>query len=573
MKQTLLILFTLLSGLTFAQIPSYVPQNGLRGFYPFSGNANDASTYGSHLTNSGAVLTTDRHGYANSAYSFNGINQSMTRTTQNFTLTSTGSFTISIWIKKPNTTGGVALIHGTTAANNFIWLLQGGTTNLTFATNKQQSAWINAPTSGINIGTWEHYLMVYDAGAMSTYRNGVLEGTNTFTYTNVTSANLPLYIGKGISGGYFPGDMDDLGIWDRALTTCEINDLYTETNTIVGVGAGSDTTICQGSSVTLTGSGASTYVWNQGVINGTSVSPNSTTTYAVTGMDGSGCSAWDEITVTIDPISIDAGLNQTICAGDTVTLTGSGGISYSWNNGVVNNAPFVPSNPGTYTVVGANAAGCTRADSLSIFINPVPVINGGMDTSICEGSSVTLSASGGNFITWNNGIFNNIAFTPTSTMSYIVTGTNGFNCPGSDTVTVTVNQPTTSTLTINAMDQYVLNGTTYTASGTYTQTIPNAAGCDSLITLNLSLDFTGISENSSDDINWFPNPAVDHLNINVNAELANNEVQIYNLNGKLVKTEILHDGLNELDVQNLPSGEYICVFAKMESANFKWMKK
>jgi hypothetical protein len=573
MKKTLLLIFTLLSTLSFSQIPSYVPQNGLRGYYPFSGNTNDVSSYASHLTNSGALLTTDHNGIPNSAYSFNGTNQSMSRNTQNFVLTSTGSFTISVWMTKPNATGGVALIHGSSAAGNFIWLWQGGGSSMTFATNKQQSAWINAPTTGLNTGTWEHYVMVYDAGAMSHYRNGVLEGTNTFTYTGVTSANLPLYVGKGISGGYFNGSMDDLGIWDRALTACEISDLYNETNTLTGIGAGSDTTICAGQSITLNGSGASTYIWNQGITNGTSFNPTTTKTYVVTGVDAAGCSAWDDVVVSITPISIDAGLSQTICDGDSVTLTATGGISYVWNNGVTNAVPFIPTIVGTYSVVGTNAAGCTQSDNVSIFINPSPVINAGNDTSICAGSSVTLSASGGNFLTWNNGVFNNITFNPTSTTTYTVTGSNGFNCPGADSVVVTVNQPTSSTLNINALDQYVLNGTTYSSSGTYTQIVLNSAGCDSTITLVLQLDFTGLIELGSESVKWYPNPSIDQLNIIVKPVMENSQIRIINLKGELVKIVILKEGLNELDVQNLPSGEYVCLFDAKEEMNFRWMKK
>jgi hypothetical protein len=196
-----------------------------------------------------------------------------------------------------------------------------------------------------------------------------------------------------------------------------------------------------------------------------------------------------------------------------------------------------------------------------------------MDTTVCDGSSVILSATGGNFLTWNNGVFNNIAFTPTSTATYTVTGTNGFNCAGTDSVVVTVSQSSSSTLNINAMDQYVLNGMTYTTSGTYTQTIPNSIGCDSVITLVLQLDFTGLNEFGNEKISWYPNPTIDQLNILVNPEVTNSQVRIYNIKGELVKIAILKEGLNELDVQSLPSGEYLCTFDAKDNMNFRWIKK
>jgi hypothetical protein len=61
-------------------------------------------------------------------------------------------------------------------------------------------------------------------------------------------------------------------------------------------------------------------------------------------------------------------------------------------------------------------------------------------------------------------------------------------------VVVTVLENATSSLTQTALDSYTLNGQTYTQSGTYIQTVPAANGCDSIITLNLSLGFTGIDE-------------------------------------------------------------------------------
>jgi hypothetical protein len=74
MKKHLLILATaLLSISTFAQIPTYVPANGLVGWWPFNGNANDESGNGNNGTVNGATLTTDRFGNANSAYDFDGV--------------------------------------------------------------------------------------------------------------------------------------------------------------------------------------------------------------------------------------------------------------------------------------------------------------------------------------------------------------------------------------------------------------------------------------------------------------------------------------------------------------------
>jgi hypothetical protein len=62
---------------------------------------------------------------------------------------------------------------------------------------------------------------------MKVYKNGILQGTTTYTHTGATAVNIPLYIGRGFSGAsYFNGSIDDIGIWNRELNQSEINALY-----------------------------------------------------------------------------------------------------------------------------------------------------------------------------------------------------------------------------------------------------------------------------------------------------------------------------------------------------------
>ncbi len=87
----------------------------------------------------------------------------------------------------------------------------------------------------------------------------------------------------------------------------------------------------------LAGSGAVSYTWDNGVTDGLSFTPAlGTTTYTVTGTDANNCVNTDQADVTVNPLPIvDAGLDQTVCNdGATVTLTGSGAVSYTWTNGV-----------------------------------------------------------------------------------------------------------------------------------------------------------------------------------------------------------------------------------------------
>ncbi|MFK8038626.1 MAG: LamG-like jellyroll fold domain-containing protein [Crocinitomicaceae bacterium] len=625
MKIQVLLFFLCITTFINAQIPAYVPVNGLKSYWPFSGNPNDISSNASHLTNSGAVLVNDRFGNPNSAYSFNGTNQYLTKTSPSFTFAATDDFTVSVWISKASNAGGVAMMNGSSASGNFIWLLQGGSTNMTFGTNKQQSAWTFIPAA-YTINTWDHYVGVYQSGSMTFYKNGVVQSTGTMNHPNITSANLPFFVGRGINGSYFNGSIDDLGVWDRALTACEISDLYNSSQTLLTVNAGVDTTICSGSAHTLIGTGANTYVWDNSVVNGVSFNPITTQVYTVTGTDAAGCSGWDQMTITTIASQINAGSDQLICvggsttlsasggtnyvwdngvidgvafvpttslytvtgtgsngctgsdevlitqytppinagpsstnvcAGNSILLSGTGGISYIWDNNVTDSVAFIPTQSTLYTVIGTDTAGCTGTDQIQVNVMPVPIVEAGPNITICNGESVILTATGANGYTWNNNVSNGVAFSPTLTTIYNVIGANQSNCTNTDSVTVFVNQPTSSTLNISAIDEYILNGEIFTASGTYTQVTSNADGCDSTITLNLTLGFTGVNETENKLIQFYPNPINSILNIQLNNYSNELELYLYANDGRLIKKIDIVNQFSQFDLSELSAGIYL----------------
>ena len=222
---------------------------------------------------------------------------------------------------------------------------------------------------------------------------------------------------------------------------CENTDQITIT---IGVNptvfAGSDFSICQGESVTLSGGGADSYVWDNGVTNGTAFTPTATTTYQVTGSTSIGCFNTDVITVTVNPLPIvDAGLPQTICVGESITLNGSGAVSYVWDNGVQNGVSFNPTTTQNYTVTGTNANNCSATDQVQVTVNQLPLVDAGNSITICAGESVTLTASGATTYIWDNGVSNGVSFNPTTTITYEVTGVDAFGCENTDQVLVTVN--------------------------------------------------------------------------------------------------------------------------------------
>ena len=622
----ILPIFLVISQVLFAQIPSYVPVAGLQCYYPFNGNGNDASTLNNHLTNNGAVLTTDRFGTPDAAYSFNGSSQYLIRNTPSFTFNPTSTFTVSLWHNR-NTSSvvGIPIMHATNAAGNFIWIFQTGATNMQFGTNKQQSAWIWAQsTSTTNV--WTHIVLVYNAGAMTLYKDNVAVATGTFNHTGVTSATLPLYIGRGIGGSYFNGKIDDIGIWNRCLSACEINDLFNASNSLTTVSAGPDLYACNGGTVTLNGTGANTYFWSPNVSNGSTFTPSINQTYTLSGFDANGCSAWDQTNVLLEQFSINAGQDLTVCQGDSAVLTATGAPNILWNNNdvsngipffplnsgyvtafatspngclasdsvlltinpapavnagfdlfpcpgdsitllatgannliwngsIANDTTFVPTMSGTYVVSGNDSLGCSGSDTLQVFYGTLPDLNAGPDQSVCFGQEVTLTGTGGIFMYWDNNIPDGVPFMPQTSDSYVLNGASNEGCLGTDTVFVTVNESTSNTISVTGLDSYSLNGETYTSSGTYTQILTNAAGCDSILTINLTLDFTGLNENQK-EFKLYPNPVKDILVVSVMPELIGRELEMMNIEGKRVHSIEMTTANQTINVQHLPAGIY-----------------
>uniref|UniRef100_UPI00261CC579 T9SS type B sorting domain-containing protein n=1 Tax=Fluviicola sp. TaxID=1917219 RepID=UPI00261CC579 len=197
---------------------------------------------------------------------------------------------------------------------------------------------------------------------------------------------------------------------------------------------------CQGGSITLSGSGAQTYAWDNSVNNGVSFTPTSTQTYTVTGTDANGCQNTAQVSVTVNPLpTVDAGMDQSLCQGGTVTLSGSGAQTYTWTNGITNGVAFVPVSTQTYTVTGTDVNGCQSTDQVSVTVNPLPVVEAGLPQIVCAGVNVTLSGSGAQTYLWDNGGTNNVPFTPTTTGMYTCTGTDANGCQNTDQVLVTVN--------------------------------------------------------------------------------------------------------------------------------------
>jgi len=285
------------------------------------------------------------------------------------------------------------------------------------------------------------------------------------------------------------------------------------------VNAGNDQTVCEGTAVTLSGSGATTYAWDNGVTDGVGFVPAvGTLIYTVTGTDGNGCFATDQVQVTVNPNPIvNAGIDQTVCEGTVVTLSGSGAVTYSWDNGVADGMGFVPA-VGTvvYTVIGTDGNVCTATDQVQVTVNPNPIVNAGVDQTVCEGTMVTLSGSGATTYTWDNGITDGVGFVPAvGTVIYTVIGTDGNGCFAADQAQVTVNP---NPIVNAGVDQTVCEGTMVTLLGSgatsyawdngITDGVGFVPAVGSLVYTVIGTDGNGCSATDQVQVTVNPNPIV-----------------------------------------------------------------
>jgi hypothetical protein len=250
--------------------------------------------------------------------------------------------------------------------------------------------------------------------------------------------------------------------------------------------------ICNGNSTTLSGTGATTYTWTNGIINGTVFFPSTTTTYTVIGTVAStGCTntAVSSVTVNATPtLSVNSG---TICSGNSFTMVPSGASTYTYSSG---SAIVSPTTNTSYSVTGTSALGCLSSNTAvsSVTVNALPTITVSSG-AICAGNSYTINANGATSYTSVPALTGPIV-TPTATTDYSITGTDANGCVSSNTAvsTVTVNALPTVSVTSGA----ICAGQSYTMIPSGATTYTYSSGSDVVTpTINASYNVTGTDAN------------------------------------------------------------------------------
>jgi len=225
MKTKILLSLILISLNSTAQIPSYVPLNGLVGWWPFNGNANDESGNGNNGTVNGATLTADRYGLANKAYSFDGVDNKIIISAQN-NISQQSDYTLSLWFKSAvSTYNGAFVSFGT-------WFCKLGHDSPGFFYKDEigniSNNWYEQAHFGVEppINVWNNLILKKSSNNVTLIlNNSIIGNMTTYGFTNFNPSSL-IQFGYYCCQEYFSGSLDDVGFWNRALTEQEILALY-----------------------------------------------------------------------------------------------------------------------------------------------------------------------------------------------------------------------------------------------------------------------------------------------------------------------------------------------------------
>lgn len=311
-------------------------------------------------------------------------------------------------------------------------------------------------------------------------QNGNVIGPNTIT-TNA-------------AGEYEVGNLGNTSFTNIEIESafgCEAIDTDSYTITPPGtptVIAPGDLEVCEGDLIVLSAQNpdGATITWDNGVVDGQDFTQNpGTITYTVTA-DLLGCVSTDDVDVTVNssPV-IDAGDDQEICEGQSVVLSGSGAQTYQWDNGVVDDVSFEPTQTTTYTVIGTDANACEGTDQVLVDVNELEEPTFSAD--VTEGCEV-LEVNFTNTTTYN---YQDCTwdFGDGSQTSGCGTVAHTYSEPGSYSVTLTVSDGPNCTTSVTYQNMIIV-----TSPPTAAFTANNQVVSDD----NMTVNFFNASEGASD---------------------------------------------------------------------------
>jgi hypothetical protein len=452
--------------------------------------------------------------------------------TANAQVATTATISLAAYLNQPN----LRLRYNYVAVWGYYWLLDNitvsGASPYTFAWTSTPVGFTSStqnPTGVLPAATTTYTATVTNMAGCSGSAN-VLVTVNPTPTVTATSGNSAICTGSSTtltgSGAttynWMPGSLTG--------TTVTVSPTASTTYTVTGTDANGCTStatvavivnptptvtatantsaICNGSSASLTGGGATSYNWMPGNISGSpvTVTPSTNTSYTVTGTDGNGCVNTATVALTVNPNPVvNLGPDASFC-GSTTLNAANAGSTYAWST-TESTQTISVNTSATYSVTVTDANGCSAMDAIDVTINPLPVVNLGFDLTQC-GGMVTLDAGnpGANYL-WSTTDNTQTIMVMTSG-TYNVTVADANMCSATDTINVTINTPPTVALgpditqcagmaTLDAGNagatyQWSTTGNTQTimvmTSGIYSVIVVDANMCSGMDTVNVTIN-------------------------------------------------------------------------------------
>ena len=329
--------------------------------------------------------------------------------------------------------GNMMMVNGSPSANVEVWKT---TVAVTPNTNYAFSTWI----CSISVPNPAQLAFSINGNSIGSLITASLPPCNwvqfytTWNSGNATSATISI-INKNtiLFGNDFA--LDDISFSGISVKRDSVKITVDNPSVITN----NSTTICEGATVQLNTTGASTYSWSPATgLNNPNIpnpiaTPVVTTQYIVTGTTANGCMAKDTVVITVNATPlITKSADTTICQNGSAQLLAGGGAGYSWspagslNNPSIANPVATPSATTTYyvTVTGANS--CSKTDSIKVSVRSASAFAVNPSVNICLNKSVQLNASGGDLYNWtpagtlSNATISNPVASPATTTTYSV---------------------------------------------------------------------------------------------------------------------------------------------------------
>ncbi|HEX3108095.1 MAG TPA: LamG-like jellyroll fold domain-containing protein, partial [Thermoanaerobaculia bacterium] len=553
-----------------------VPANAV-AWYRAEGDTTDSAGVTLGAISGGVTYGT---GEVGQAFTFDGTSGSMNVPMSSSLQLTNG--TIEFWMKG-DPTNTLACCQGLVSTQMYAVEITGGTVSFALSTDGGVTTPYPAATASITTGTWHHVAATYDGSTISLYIDGALAAATSHSGSISNNGGF-LSVGSedgragacngctGTAGRYFKGLLDEVTIYNRALSAAEIQTIYNvasagkcftaSTPTITGFspssgGAGTSVTITGTnfigtSAVSFNGTPAASFTINSAT-QITAVVPAGMTTgpISVTTTGGVATSASSfSYSCTPPPATVTA--PSAVCGNATnvgASVTATAGATYNWSitNGVITSGQgttAITFNPGASGVVTLNvtvtdATSCSANGNANVTINPAPASAITAPASICATTTGNASVAVTSGATYNWSITNGtitggsgtnaITFTPaasgTVTLAITVVSVNG--CSSSSNVNVPINTAPSATITAPASvcafaagnaSVPLQSGATYTwtltngsiTSGAGTNAITFTAGASGNVGISVTVANGGCSatSNTTVPINTAPAPVI-----------------------------------------------------------------